>query len=174
MKKTALILSMFVLAVLLLVMPASADTINLVLSNPVQSGAPGSTLSFDATVSAPLANAATVYLNGDSFDITIPGSNPIDDSGFLFNFPLSLDPGDTFTGTLFSVTLPSDLALGTYNGFFTITGGGPADLNNLATVNFQVNSAVPEPGTWALLATGLGILAMAISRRRPLTQTITT
>ncbi len=76
MKKTALTLSMFVLAVLLLVMPASADTISLVLSNPVQSAVPGSTLSFDATVSAPLDNASTIYLNGDAFDITIPGSKP--------------------------------------------------------------------------------------------------
>ena len=172
MKKTALILSMFVLAVLPLVMPASADTINLILSNPVQYGAPGSTLSFEATVSAPLANAATVYLNGDDFSVTIPGPNTIDDSGFFFSFPLSLDPGDSFTGTLFSVALPSNLAISNYSGFFTITGGGPADLGNLATVDFQVNT-VPEPGTWLLLATGLGVLAMAISGRRFLTQTTT-
>ena len=46
-------------------------------------------------------------------------------------------------------------------------------LGNLATVDFQINT-VPEPGTWLLLATGLGVLAMAISGRRSLTQTTTT
>ena len=173
MKKTALTLSMFVLAVLLLVMPASADTISLVLSNPVQFAVPGSTLSFDATVSAPLDNASTVYLNGDAFDITIPGSNPVDDSGFMSTFPLFLNPGDTFTGTLFSVTLPPDLAIVNYTGDFTIIGGGPTDLNNLATVEFQINT-VPEPGTWVMLVTGFGALAMAIAGRRYLTQLITT
>src|SRR5579871_162382 len=171
MKKTALILSMFVLAVLLLVMPASADTISLVLSNPVQSAVPGSTLWFDATVSAPLSNAATVYLNSDDFGIT--GTSTIDDSGFLSYF-VSVDPGETLTANLFSVTLPPDLAVGVpYNGFFTLVGGGPNDFNNLVTVDFQINT-VPEPGTWVLLATGLGALAMAIFGRRSLAQTATT
>ena len=165
MKKTVLSLSMFLLTVFLPAAPASADSITLVLSNPAQTVSPGSTLTFDATVSAPLANGATVFLNGDSFGDNIPGST-IDDSGFLVNFPLSLDPGDNFTGTLFSVALPPGVAVGSYTGFFEIFGGSSADsLNPLATVNFQINTT-PEPGTWVLLATGLGILAMGIAGRR--------
>jgi hypothetical protein len=162
MKKTVLSLSVFLLAAFLPAAPALADTITLVLSKPVQAGAPGSTLTFDATVSAPLSNGAAVFLNFDNFGDTIPGPNTIDDSGFFLNFPLSLDPGDNFTGALFSVALPSNVAAGSYTGFFEIFGGSDADAaNSLATVNFQIN-ATPEPGSWVLLATGLGILILAM------------
>jgi hypothetical protein len=165
-KKTVLSLSLFLLAMFLSAAPAWADSIGLILSQPVQAGAPGSTLTFDATVSAPLANSATVFLNFDNFGDTIPGANTIDDFGFFLNFPLSLDPGDTFTGTLFSVALPPGVAPGSYTGFFEIFGGSNADAGNpLATVNFQIN-ATPEPGSWVLLATGIGILAMGNFGRR--------
>jgi hypothetical protein len=168
MMKMVVSLSMFLLAMFLPAAPASADSITLVLSNPAQTGATGSTLTFDATVSAPLANGATVFLNADNFGDNFPGST-IDDSGFLLNFPLSLDPGDSFTGTLFSVALPPGVAVGSYTGFFEILGGTGADsLNPFATDNFQINTT-PEPGTWVLLATGLGVLAAGIlgCRYRP-------
>jgi hypothetical protein len=166
-KKTVLSLSLFLLAMFLPAAPAWADSITLVLSQPTQTGAPGSTLIFDATVSAPLANSATVFLNFDNFGDNIPGST-IDDSGFLINFPLSLNPGGNFTATLFSVALPLGVAPGSYTGFFEIFGGSNADAGNpLATANFQIN-ATPEPGTWVLLATGLGILAMGNFGRRHL------
>jgi len=133
---------------------------------PSTDGRSGSTLIFDATVSAPFANSATVFLNFDNFGDTIPGASTIDDFGFFFDFPLSLDPGENFTGTLFSVALPPGVAPGSYTGFFEIFGGSSADaVNPLATVNFQIN-ATPEPGSWVLLATGLGILAIGIFRCR--------
>jgi hypothetical protein len=169
MKKTAFSFSMLLLAGSLLVVPASADTINLALTTSTQTGGPGSTLTFDATVSAPSANGAAVFLNSDSFGVNIAGST-IDDSGFLFNFPFSLNPGDDFTGTLFTVALPANLAPGNYNGFFEILGGSSGGAqDSLATVDFQINT-VPEPGTWVLLATGLSTLATWILGRRYLSQ----
>jgi hypothetical protein len=162
MKKTVLSLSMFMLAMLLLVAPAYADSLNLTLANPIQTGTSNGALTFDATVSAPLANSGALFLNGDNFNVSLAGAI-FDDTGFLLDFPLSLDPGGSFTGTLFTVTLPSIISPGTHNGFFEILGGSdPAAQNTLASVNFQINTptAVPEPRTWLLLATGLFLLVM--------------
>ena len=49
MKKTALSLSTLMLAVLLFAAPAFADTLNLTLTNPIQTGTPNATLTFDAS-----------------------------------------------------------------------------------------------------------------------------
>jgi hypothetical protein len=164
--KTALSFSITLLATLALAMPASADTLNLVLSNPIQTGIPGTTLTFDATASAPSSNSETIFLNGDNFNGTLGGA-VLDDSDFL-NFPFSLDPGDSSEGSLFTVTLPSTLAPGTYTGFFEILGGSdPGAQDTIATVNFEIDApaATPEPGTLLLLATGLTLLAAFLYNR---------
>jgi hypothetical protein len=168
MKKTALSLSMLFVAGFLLVVPASADTINLSLTNPTQTGTSGATLTFEATLSAPLANNGAVFLNGDSFSVDIAGA-ALDDSGLFLNFPFSLDPGDSFSEVLFTVALPANLAAGVHDGFFEILGGSdPGAFNLLASVNFQIDgsSPVPEPGTWVLLATGLGLAGVWMVRCR--------
>lgn len=163
-RKRIFSLTTFVLAIFLTVPSlASADTLTLSLSNPVQSATPGSTLTFDATISASSTNAAPVFLNSDNYTIDSPLT--LDDSDF-FNFPLSLDPGDSYTGALFTVTLPSVLAPGDYTGSFEILGGADGSaFDTLATTGFQV-SPTPEPGTVLLLATGLGLLAFVMYRKR--------
>jgi hypothetical protein len=162
--KTALSLSVAFLATLALARPASADTLNLQLSSPVQTGIPGTTLTFDATASAANNNSATVFLNGDNFNLD---GAVIDDSDFL-NFPFSLDPGDSFEGSLFTVTLAPTLAPGAYSGFFEILGGSDsAAQNTIATVNFEIDvpAAAPEPGTWLLLATGIAFFVALLHYR---------
>jgi hypothetical protein len=166
-KKSAFLFSITLLAALALAIPASADTLNLVLSNPVQTAIPSATLTFDASASAPFSNGGTMFLNGDNFNLSLNGAL-IDDSAFLLNFPLSLDPGVGVAGSLFTVTLPSNIAPGTYTGFFSILGGSDSDAQDtIATVNFEIDApaAVPEPGTWLLLATGLLLLAALLYRR---------
>jgi hypothetical protein len=172
-KKTARTLSTFALfvlsATLLLSSRTFADTIGLSLNAPAQSGAAGSTVSFAATVSAPGTNGGTVFLNGDSFNISSPLT--LDDSGFLFDFPLSLDPGDSFSGVLFLTDLPANLAAGLYTGSFTILGGSDMFAQDtLGTVEWQVNvaptaSAVPEPESLMLLAAGLPGVALLVRRK---------
>jgi PEP-CTERM motif len=152
---------------------AYADTINFVLNNPVQVGAPGATLTFTATVSAPSTNSGSVFLNSDTF--TIPNSSPfkfsnIDDSFFFSIFPASLDPNGSFTGTLFTLSLPAVIAPGAYgNNFILLDFVDQAGLETFASQEFIVNvpgqSPVPEPGTWVLLATGIGVMAFVYSRR---------
>jgi hypothetical protein len=171
MKKTVRTLSTFALfvvaATLLLSSRTFADTIGFSLNAPAQSGTAGSTVSFVATVSAPGTNGGTVFFNGDGFNVSSPLL--LDDSGFLFDFPLSLDPGDSSSGTLFSIALPSNLAAGLYTGSFEILGGADSGaLNTLGSVAFQVNvapSAVPEPESLMLLAAGLPGVVFLVQRK---------
>lgn len=150
--------------------PASADSINLSLVNPPQLAAPGTVLSFNATVSAPGTNSAPVFLNGDNTTIDFPLT--IDDSGFFNNFPLSLSPGSSFTGLLFTVNVPAFVMLDDfYNAYFEIDGGADSNAANfLASVNFQIEavpqSAVPEPTGMVLALAGLAGMALLLRRKR--------
>lgn len=165
-KKTSLILSTIALAAaMLLSAQAHADTLNLVLANPTQSGAPGDTLDFTATASAPITNTGTIFLNSDSFTIDAPLT--LDDSGFLNNF-FSVDPGQSFSNLLSAVSIPTGTAVGSYLGSFSILGGSDGNtFDVLDTADFEVDvaPAVPEPTTLLFLATGLLGLAVPIRRK---------
>jgi PEP-CTERM motif len=165
--RTTFTLSLFVLAAAsLLSVPAYADTVTLTLTNPIQfgGGSLGSSLSFDATVTAPSTNSAEVFLNEDSFNVDAPLT--LDDDGFFFGFPLSLNPGDSFTGLLFTIFIPTSTPNAVFNGSFSILGGpNGASANDLADVQFEVNT-VPEPATILMLGTGLPGLVAAIRRKR--------
>jgi PEP-CTERM motif len=157
-------IAVLAIAALALALPAAADTFNFTLANSVVSGAPGDTISFDASVNAPLTNTGTLYLVGDSSTLNIVGAT-IDDSPFLLNFPLFLNPGDSYTGDLFNVILPASVAPGLYSGFFEIQGGSTSYSQDiLGSVAFSVN-VTPEPSTWMLLGTGVLLGTFALSRR---------
>src|SRR5579875_3166747 len=141
---------------------AAADIIHFSLVNPSgRASYLGGSVTFDATVSAPATNAAPVFLNGDSFNVTAPVT--LDDSDFVNNFPISLAPGISFTGDLFVLTAPPHLPVGTFLGTFTLLGGpNSSATNTLGTVNFSLTTFTPEPSSIALLLTGLAGLAMSL------------
>jgi hypothetical protein len=179
MKCTTFRLSLFVLAAAsLLSVRAYADSITLTLTDPVQFGGAslGSSLSFDATVSAPSTNSAAIFLNSDSFNVDAPLT--LDDSAFFSGFPFFLNPGDSANGLLFTVFLPTTTPNAVYNGSFTIVGGADGNASdNLADVTFEVTTVpqtptVPEPASILLLSAGLpGVAAMIrrklVTRSRP-------
>jgi hypothetical protein len=140
---------------------AKADPITITLSSPFQVGGGGDALEFDATVTNNTAD--TVWLNSDSD--TVEGLLTVDDSPFVNNFPLSLDPSgdplDTATGWLFTVDIPSGTPVGLYAGTFTILGGSdPSDLSVLSSAPFDVQ-ITPEPPSWQLMAIAImGFLAL--------------
>jgi hypothetical protein len=63
---------------------------------------------------------------------------------------------------------PTIIAAGNY--MFSFTGIGPNDANGIpltSVVNGNVSiSAVPEPGTWALMILGFGAIGMTMRRKR--------
>ena len=153
----ALVAGFFVAAPL-----AYGDTVTLTLLDPDQAAFAPATLSFDATVSAPSTNTGIEYLNGDKFTTGLP----LDDSGYLNDFPLDLAPGQSFTGLLFTISIPSNEIPGTYPGVFSITGGPTGTSTNvLASSAFEVY-VTPEPPAFTLFGTGIAALAVGASLRR--------
>lgn len=166
--KRMMLTVMTLLAMCLASVAAHADTVTLSLTNPIQNVFPsGGTLTYEGTVFAPLSNTGDVFLNSDSYNVALPVT--LDDSGFLFGFPFTLAPGETFTGTLFTLTIPAGAALGQYDGFFSIFGGANgAAQDPLATVTFA--ATVPEPSSILLAVAALAGLVRCSRPSVPLSR----
>lgn len=143
---------------------AHADTLSLTLANPAPvSTQMGGTVNYFGTIAAAASNTGAEYLNGDAYSIGAPFT--FDDSGFFNNAPLSLAPGQSYTGLLFDIVVPAGSDVGTYSGYFDILGGStPNSYNNLASASFST-SVTPEPSTWLLLGTGLLGMGLVLRRR---------
>ncbi len=171
MKKTCLYA---LLAASLTAAVAHADTVTLTLSPSTVSTAPGTTAAYTATLSAPVSNGAPVSLNGDTITFAAPTDITFDDSGLFANFPASLNPGDSDTAALFTLTVPAAEPTGIYLGSYVLQGGADGNAQiSLATQSFTLDvaasapsSVTPEPSSYVLLSTGmLAMLALA-SRKR--------
>jgi hypothetical protein len=166
--KLTLAVMTVLLAIGLSPVAAHADTVTFTLTNPTQyvGGAAGGTLTYEVTASAPGGNGAAVFLNGDGFNVGLPPT--IDDSDFFANAPFFLNPGDSATFDMFTVTVPAGTTPGNYSGFFTVLGGADGSSSDvLGTVEF-VTVVTPEPGSFILLGSGLAGLVGVVRRKRSL------
>ena len=144
----------------LLAAPAYAQ-LNLVLTPASQAGNPGDTLTFSGTLSNP--TTAEVSVDGASANIPGPLSTP-DTTAFVLSGPTSLKPvgsidgTDSYSGSIFDVTINPDALPGTYTGTVLIptagyTGSQPTQADFAVTV---LPAAVPEAAT----AVSLGFLLL--------------
>ncbi len=149
-------------ALLPLAPQAHADSVLLTIGSK-STPAGGGIVDFTATVAAPISNSGTIFLNSDSFTIDSPLS--LDDLPFLLNFPFTLDPGQSFTDVLFELTVPATTHFGLYSGEFAILGGanGGSSDNISGNVSFSLQ-VTPEPSTWLLLGSLLGMAALCRKR----------
>lgn len=131
--------------------------------------ATGGTATFFATLTNDYSY--DLFLNSDAYVLHTPAD--LNDTPFQSYFvspPNGIQPtlaanGGTLTVELFSVSLPPDTSPGIYSGSITLQGGPTQlDTDNLAMQQFAV-SAVPEPGSTALLC-GAGMTALYGLRRR--------
>jgi hypothetical protein len=91
------------------------------------------------------------------------GGSPIDVSTTYFVTQNADNPGpdNTPTGTFGSYYFGSPVAPGTYELFFNRTSqSGTVRVDNVSL------TAVPEPGTYALMLAGLGVVGFAARRRK--------
>jgi PEP-CTERM motif len=161
------ILSLTMMGLLLAGTTAKADPLSIILGSPFQTVSPGGTVAFDATVTN--NTEAVIFLNGDSATLDAPlDPSDLSDADYA-NFPLSLDPGESFSDPLFTVTVPPGTVAGIYAGSFEITGGGSdSELSNLGSVAFDIDvtgTVVPEPSSLMLLISGMAGLAGTLRRR---------
>jgi hypothetical protein len=109
-------------------------------------------------------------LNGDTITITEEDDFVKDDSPFLNNFLLPLNPGDRpLDEELFSLLVKPGTPAGSYTGMFVIIGGSDGDAQDwLSAQDFTVNvtdTTIPEPSSLLLLASGMAALAGTLRRR---------
>jgi hypothetical protein len=147
---------------------AKADSFSFTIDLATQHAAPGDTLAFSGTVSN--TGTSPIYLNGDTITITEEDDFVKDDSPFLNNFLLPLNPGDRpLDEELFSLLVKPGTPAGSYTGMFVIIGGSDGDAQDwLSAQDFTVNvtdTTIPEPSSLLLLASGMAALAGTLRRR---------
>jgi PEP-CTERM motif len=142
----------------------TAQDLGIVLSQSTLTGAAGTTLTLDASLTN--LSGSTIFLNGDSYTTTSP-SLTVSDNPFVTNAPLSLAAGaSSGPFAIFTITIAPGLAPGVYSlNDFTILGGQMGSVFNVeGSTNFTVDvvSPVPEPAT--LVMVGSGLLALSLRK----------
>jgi hypothetical protein len=151
--------------------PAFADPVTFTLTDPIQAGSVGSTLTFNGS----LTNVAppTATITGYNFN-GLPLTLTFDDTPFLTNVLGQTIAGGSTLGplSLFTVTIEAGTAPGTYPAVISVVYD--SDLGTFQETNFQTFSVtvtpqttpVPESTMLWLLSSGLMSLLLGVQSRR--------
>jgi hypothetical protein len=138
-----------------------------VAAPPVLSGTRGSTLSFFARLNN--TSGAPITLQGFNPGLTALGLTA--DDLFFDNVPdpLPAGPGPIGGYNIFDVVISATAVPGTYTGtavidYDAVTGAGWSVSHSYSVQ--VLATAVPEPGTWWLLAPGVLLLRGALRHRK--------
>jgi uncharacterized repeat protein (TIGR01451 family) len=129
-----------------------ADDVSVTIADPSQTATPGQTVDFTGTITNDIEDTADFTLSFSGFD----SSNLTPNS--LLSSPFSIGEGaSTSTIDLFSVTLNSTIAPGTYPVDFLLQGRGSDPPNEIRDADGEVTitAVTPEPSTMWLVAIGL-------------------
>jgi len=143
-------------------MMARADSLTFTITDPTEYTPSNTTISFSATVTAPVTNTNNVFLFGDTNNLPAPLT--VNDNYYINNWPLDLTPGQSYSDVLFNVSAPAGTALGTYLGAFTIEAFSSATPAIDETQSFTV-VVTPEPPSIFLIVAGLIAAGLAMRRK---------
>jgi len=135
---------------------ADTASLNLTTVDPIVQS--GNTVTFDGSIVAMADNANPISIVGDSSAVDSPLT--LDASDLFSDTPPSLSPGKSYSGPLFTITVPGSAPAGVYNGTFDLIYEDSNMARFTDYAEFQVTVAepaavTPEPGCWLLLSTGL-------------------
>lgn len=106
------------------------------------------------------------------------GRQRLEGENYYVDYDLTLAPGESasllnfaFLTSEQSGTQRSDVVLGAERAFALtsnpyVTGLSDQQLAKVRNFNFNVNSAVPEPGTWLMMLVGFGLVGTSMRRER--------
>lgn len=150
---------------------ACAQTVDIMLTNPVVTASPGESLTFSGSLTN--LHFEEVEITGSLLNLT--GSWATDDSPFLLNAPLTLLPASPSGNfEMFTVQVDAGAVPDVYTGTFQVLGGplGSGAANVLGTASFSIDvRAVPEGDSLTLLLGATPVLACALWHRRRRLQT---
>jgi hypothetical protein len=161
----------FVAAALTLMGASAAQAqLDIVLDSPVQSATSPSVVVFNGTIFNTGGTAITI--DGDSVSAPAGVIPDLPHSDLVIgSWPITLGPGDSFRGDwLFGLDIPASQT-DSFDGTYAVTGtddsGAPVAFSADYRVNIQGPPAdVPEPGTMAMLVSGLIGGSLLMKRRR--------